>query len=334
LVTPSSSITTIPPLSTADLDVLKSVRVVTGYVVIDGGKHSASNRPTSLSFLDNLEMIEGRHLYFEKYALYVIGNPDLKWLGLRSLKRVKSGLLSFTQNTNLCYSHTIPFRSVLSVRDSAWKNNARAEDCDAAGRRCDSACDAQQGCWGPGPAMCVRCKDFSRDGVCASECPADRYYTSQEDKKVCVKCHQECDGCSGTRSVDCRKCRNYEYWTRRIDETNSVLVLPEAVRMCVPSCPNNTYAVAGEKRCEPCHSACYEYGCTGPSSLYGEGGCRKCQYAVEVDEPGENAGRMKCLISETEELACGTGNNLSSNYFVTLGEPSVAKYVSDTISNK
>lgn len=49
----------IKPLTALDLEVLKSVRIITGYVMIDGGKQNNSKIPTSLSFLENLEIIEG-----------------------------------------------------------------------------------------------------------------------------------------------------------------------------------------------------------------------------------------------------------------------------------
>lgn len=112
-----------------DLEVLKSVRIVTGHIVIDGGRQLNTNMPTSLGFLENLEIIEGRNLYFDKYSMYVIGNYDLKWLGLKSLKRIKNGFISFKHNRMLCYSYHIPFEEVLGVKDSTWKANMNEREC-------------------------------------------------------------------------------------------------------------------------------------------------------------------------------------------------------------
>lgn len=53
-----------PALTVADLDVLQNVRVVTQYVNIQLGNSERSPGPRSLSFLRNLETIDGR-LKFE-----------------------------------------------------------------------------------------------------------------------------------------------------------------------------------------------------------------------------------------------------------------------------
>jgi hypothetical protein len=55
----------IPALNASQLDVLKSVRIVTGFVVVDGSKKASKLKPKSLGFLENLEVIEGRKLYYE-----------------------------------------------------------------------------------------------------------------------------------------------------------------------------------------------------------------------------------------------------------------------------
>lgn len=111
------------------MEVLKSVRIVTGYIVIDGGRQNSSTMPLTMSFLENLEMIEGRHLYFDKYSIYIIGNYFMKWMGLKSLKRVKNGLIAFKQNRLLCYSNKIPFEQVLGVKDYVWKENMNENEC-------------------------------------------------------------------------------------------------------------------------------------------------------------------------------------------------------------
>lgn len=123
---------TIPALRASDLEVLKTVRIVTGHVAIDGGLFGNPNKPRSLEFLSNLEMIEGRRLYYEKFALYVIGNEDLKSLGLKSLRKIRTGHLAFTKNRNLCYGYTIAYKKLLNANETIWKENMKKEDC---GRR-------------------------------------------------------------------------------------------------------------------------------------------------------------------------------------------------------
>lgn len=99
------------------------------FVAIEGGRAHSHKRPTSLNFLDGLEMIEGRRLYHERFALYVIGNYELKWLGLRSLKKVKRGTVLIKGNRNLCYSQSIPFDRLLGVNGSSWRENKNTEEC-------------------------------------------------------------------------------------------------------------------------------------------------------------------------------------------------------------
>lgn len=39
------------------------------------------------------------------------------------------------------------------------------------GRVCDPTCEPAFSCWGPGPAQCVRCRNFTKDGYCSASCP-------------------------------------------------------------------------------------------------------------------------------------------------------------------
>uniref|UniRef100_A0A915D6W2 receptor protein-tyrosine kinase n=1 Tax=Ditylenchus dipsaci TaxID=166011 RepID=A0A915D6W2_9BILA len=298
----------IPALTATDLEVLKSVRIVTGYIAIDGGRHSNSNKPHSLSFLENLEMIEGRQLYFEKYSLYVIGNADLKWLGLKSLKKIKHGLLSFSHNKNLCYSYTIPFGPFLGVKESVWKNNKNPDECERVSRKCDANCDASLGCW---------------DLKCAATCPTEGYYVD-EDKYQCHQCHEQCLECDGPDPTQCSKCKKFEQWTHKeADETpDGYIIVRDENKRCVSKCPNETYADG--VRCELCDLACYGLGCTGPKPHLGKGGCNRCRYAIEEED---NDNKLRCLVGETENTVCGPSNNISGNYYVGVGPRNISKYM-------
>ncbi|KAI1729731.1 receptor L domain-containing protein [Ditylenchus destructor] len=309
---------TIPPLMAADLDVLRSVKIVTGHVVIDGGRQNNPNKPTSLAFLENLEMIEGRQLYYEKYSLYVIGNNDLKWLGLKSLRKIKNGLVSVSQNRNLCYSYSIPFNGFLGVKDSVWKANMNTTECENLGRKCHPTCDSTLGCWGPGPKMCVRCRQYTRDGQCSDSCPAEGYFLL-DDGRTCERCHEQCLTCYGTEATQCHKCRNFERWTPVADQ--SIRADDNKVKTCIAKCPNETYAVGS--RCEPCHEACYEYGCTGPKAHYGNEGCNRCRYTMFDDEYN----KLKCFTAESEQTACTPLNNMPSNYFIGIDTQNISKYI-------
>lgn len=88
-----------------------------------------SDRPRSLDFLENLEIVEGRKLYYEKYAMYVVGNYHMTSLGLKSLRKVQRGAIGFKDNRNLCYGRGIPFKQKYQVMDAMWKENMPDREC-------------------------------------------------------------------------------------------------------------------------------------------------------------------------------------------------------------
>lgn len=127
---PNRPIEFIPALTAKDLEVLKSVKVVTGHVVIDGGVNDRSgDRPRSLDFLENLESIEGQKLYYDKFSLFVINNYHLNALGLKSLRKIRSGAIGFRQNRNLCYGRNIPFKDKYQVTKMLWEQNMPDREC-------------------------------------------------------------------------------------------------------------------------------------------------------------------------------------------------------------
>ncbi|KAL3085401.1 hypothetical protein niasHT_033630 [Heterodera trifolii] len=325
----------IPPLTAAQLDVLRSVQIVTGFVVVDGGRKRNKRKPTSLEFLSNLEVIEGRKLYFEQFALYVIGNMELTRLGLRSLKRIKNGIVTVRENRLLCYSYTIPFEKYFGIKESAWAENMNETLCEKNNRICSQTCDANFGCWGKENRDCVKCRNFTMEhNVCAEQCHTDRGHfivslssADSAPSRHCLRCHEQCHECYGPSARQCSKCQNFQLWL------NTALPLPDnsyvdagtagAVKQCVAKCPNMTYPE--DDVCVPCHKAC-RGGCTGPSARVGTGGCNQCNYALE----GEHFGEYICLFGdEPEKAVCGEKNGLAENYFITLSTSSspITKYL-------
>lgn len=126
----------------------------------------------------------------------MVRTKHLRWLGLRSLKEVSAGHVMIRDNTELCYLQRDQWTRLLksSQQSVSVRNNAPPADCgELPGRptvlpgdvegKCDSCvatterqnqtCDSEctdQGCWGPGPAMCVSCRHFSRGGRCVAAC--------------------------------------------------------------------------------------------------------------------------------------------------------------------
>lgn len=74
-------------------------------------------------------MVEGRTLYFKKYAIHVIGNDEFHSLGLRSLRKVRNGGVSITASRNLCYGTQVPFGKLFDVRDLYIKDNMNSTQC-------------------------------------------------------------------------------------------------------------------------------------------------------------------------------------------------------------
>lgn len=137
-----------------------------------------------MDFLENLEIIESRNLYYDKYSLYVVGNYHMTSLGLKSLRKVRNGVVGFRQNRNLCYGSIIPFDKKYGVIGN-WSENMHPKECgrfqywrkfkhafvERLGRVCDSTCHQAMGCWGDGPGQCLLCRHFEKDGICAPNCP-------------------------------------------------------------------------------------------------------------------------------------------------------------------
>jgi hypothetical protein len=48
------------------------IKIITGYLAVEGSNRNNSLRPTTLGFLENLELIEGRQTYFGVFLFFFI----------------------------------------------------------------------------------------------------------------------------------------------------------------------------------------------------------------------------------------------------------------------
>ncbi|VDD95050.1 unnamed protein product [Enterobius vermicularis] len=302
--------TTVPAIKEEQLEILSTVRMVTQYVEISLFDYS----PTNLSFLRNLETIVGRKQR-ARQSLKIFSNSNLKYLGLKSLKKILGGRVFITDNKALCYANTqsrtwddiIEEVPEAGHRKFRIERNRNPSICGNAviyicyylqGRRCSDSCDEDYGCWGPGSDQCVKCKYYYDGEQCLYSCSPIGNYV---DGKNCLRCDEECVKCHGPSNEDCDKCKHVS--------------LQRGLRkQCLRECPNTHYENNGT--CVPCHPACYAYGpmffsCTGGSDIAGLGGCNKCEYGVELD------GSIKCLSSENNSYSVCKENHLD-NYFVHL----------------
>ncbi|XP_055339018.1 epidermal growth factor receptor-like isoform X2 [Paramacrobiotus metropolitanus] len=273
-----------PGVVPAQLEQLSTIRKITGYLRIDGSHENM----TDLSFLRNLETIDGRVLD-DHSALTIVGNKYLQSLGLNSLKTIKAGMVKIVENRKLCYASDIAWSKVLSPSQSPItsstgvpskpliRNNRLQSDCARAGENCHSEC-TNDGCWGPRRNQCLSCANFVYKSFCLNDCSEWNKSSSEHlyhaGNKTCEPCHLQCqDGCLGPTEANCTKCLNVR------DGPN-----------CVAVCPVSKYSDF-QKICQPCSYVCTN-GCTGPGQYVGEGGCNSCEVGI-ISENAKNV--SQCL---------------------------------------
>uniref|UniRef100_A0A1I8H2G7 receptor protein-tyrosine kinase n=1 Tax=Macrostomum lignano TaxID=282301 RepID=A0A1I8H2G7_9PLAT len=178
---------------------LKSVRaiLVEKFVIKNIPEHIGS-----LSFLKNLVQVSG-HLFVDDCRITHFGFASLKYVSCFGLRNVRG----------LC-ARWFPFNFAAKLQDlkEHWPSETDKErSFDNTSEVCRNAvCDPQcrDECWGPGPDMCVACRNFEVDGRCYATCQeAGRYNLSGE----CQECHSECEGgCSSPSASECERCSNLE----------------------------------------------------------------------------------------------------------------------------
>ncbi|XP_059183124.1 melanoma receptor tyrosine-protein kinase-like [Centropristis striata] len=248
----------IPPMDLAKLEYFRTVKEITGFLLIQSWPENL----TSLSVFENLEIIRGRTTRAH-HSLAVVKAQHLLWLGLRSLKEVSAGRVMMKDNPQLCYTRASQwsrlFRS--SGQTAVMRNNAAPDVCEQQNRTCDLEC-TEEGCWGPGPTMCVSCRHFSRRGRCVELCNLLQGEPREvEVNSSCVECHSECllqngtPTCSGPGPDQCSQCAHAKDGPH-----------------CVDRCPHGVLGDGDTPiwkfpdrtgQCQSCHPNCTQ-GCSGP----------------------------------------------------------------------
>ncbi|KAJ8272944.1 hypothetical protein GJAV_G00095330 [Gymnothorax javanicus] len=245
------------PMDPSKLDVLKTVKEISGYLLIQAWPRNMS----SLSPFENLEIIRGRTKW-QSTASFAVLSLSINHLGMRSLKEISDGDVVIKKNPNLCYSNP-NWNKVLKLKEQSAKvdENKDPELCVSQNHRCDEMC-TDDGCWGPGPTMCLSCRHFMRQGCCVASCNLlegdPREFVLNN---TCMECDSEClpqngtSTCNGPGPDECVTCAHVKDGPH-----------------CVPKCP---HGIPGEgntliwkyadsmKVCQPCHQNCTQ-GCTGP----------------------------------------------------------------------
>ncbi|KAF1383726.1 hypothetical protein PFLUV_G00134830 [Perca fluviatilis] len=276
-----------PKMDPAQLDVFKTVKEITGYLLIQTWPASMS----SLSPFENLEIIRGRTKRGSRSV--IMAHLDINYLGLRSLKEISDGDVVIIKNRNLCYANNSHWKGLFkSERQSATiEENADAATCALQNNTCDRKC-ATDSCWGPGPDMCFACRDHSRDGSCVDSCNIlEGEPREAVVNKTCMECHPECQRLNGTATCsapgfgNCTKCANFQDGL-----------------FCVSRCPQGVpgeddmlvWKYADEmKVCRLCHKNCTQ-GCQGP----GLQGCQsKSPSGLSMIAAGIVGGMLAALVA-------------------------------------
>ncbi|KAK0425361.1 hypothetical protein QR680_009161 [Steinernema hermaphroditum] len=301
----------IPALTDEDLATLQSVKVITEFVYISSG----DNSPHDLSFLKNLEVIEGRRLLNQRHALVVASNTNLRELQLQKLRWIRKGDVLVNGNEWLCFADSVPLEEVLRVNGSVKvANNRDPRHCEERGLVCAASCEPRLGCWGEGPSMCVACRHFKKHGECVGHCPIEGFYTNSTARE-CLACHEQCEACSGPGDTGCLRCRNA---SMRVGERTR----------CVAECPKSHYRSGAI--CLPCAESCYENGCTGPGAFAGAGGCNLCKYAFRLDNV---TAQFQCIMALEDPLEVCRDNNLT-NYYLSGGASLADQYVCERCNSE
>uniref|UniRef100_A0A8C5HT74 Receptor protein-tyrosine kinase n=1 Tax=Gouania willdenowi TaxID=441366 RepID=A0A8C5HT74_GOUWI len=170
-------------LTVEDLQVFKNLEEITGYLYIDAWPEELMD----VSVFENLKVIRGRMLYKGVFSL-AIQNLHIKSLGLRSLRSVSGGLVLLYNNSQLCYTSSLPWDSLLHPTQGP---HLCIMEClcvflEEEGLVCHPLCEG--GCWGPGPSQCVSCKFVKRGIECVDEC--DVYQGNAT--RHCLPCNTNC----------------------------------------------------------------------------------------------------------------------------------------------
>uniref|UniRef100_A0A673BPX2 Receptor protein-tyrosine kinase n=1 Tax=Sphaeramia orbicularis TaxID=375764 RepID=A0A673BPX2_9TELE len=273
--------TNTPAMDPSQLDVFKTVKEITGYLWIQTWPVNMS----SLSPFENLEIIRGRTK--RGIRSVAIAQLDISYLGLRSLKEISDGDVIVIKNQNLCYTNKSHWMGLFKSESQSViiEENSDPTTCAQKNNTCDRKCTAD-GCWGPGPNMCLACRDYNRGGSCADSCNIlEGEPREVVVQKTCVECHPECQPMNGTGPENCTKCANFKDGL-----------------FCVSRCPQGVpgeddtlvWKYADEmKVCQLCHKNCTQ-GCSG----HGLQGCQgKSLSGLSMIAAGVVSGLLAVLIA-------------------------------------
>uniref|UniRef100_A0A671X0N0 receptor protein-tyrosine kinase n=1 Tax=Sparus aurata TaxID=8175 RepID=A0A671X0N0_SPAAU len=255
-----------------DFSFLKTIREVTGYVLI------AMNHFQEIP-LGKLRVIRGNSLYERRFALSVFfnypkdGSNGLRQLGLANLTEILEGGVQIINNKYLSYGPWIFWRDIIrdnnapidiqynGERGQRWDNPVSpfpksSLDClSLLGANClsvISSCFSLPGpchkscgdyCWGPNKDQCqiceysIACRHFNDSGACVPQCPQTLIYNKQ------------------TFQMETNPNAKYQYGSICVSQCPTHFVVDGS--SCVSVCPPDKMEVEREgQKCELCSGLC------------------------------------------------------------------------------
>ncbi|XP_052229388.1 epidermal growth factor receptor-like isoform X1 [Dreissena polymorpha] len=281
------------PLTLEHLSILKDVREINGYLSVQELPKEAD----SLSFLSGLEIIHGRFLTSTGHALNILKTESIEYLGLVSLRQIRNGGTIIMFNRDMCYLNDLDM-SIIHLNPKQkliQRNNKIQTECEAENKRCDPEC-SEHGCWGPGPGMCLRCRNKRLEGSnkCVTSCD-DEEMQYEVPGNMCRSCDEQCAvGCHGPNATQCTACKYVKFLG--LNNTSE----------CMSECPAPTltapYFYPDEtKICRQCDPSCDE-GCTGNQTHVGFGGCKTCVLAINRTQENDT---VRCIPKDQENCPDG-----------------------------
>uniref|UniRef100_A0A8K9XZQ4 Receptor protein-tyrosine kinase n=1 Tax=Oncorhynchus mykiss TaxID=8022 RepID=A0A8K9XZQ4_ONCMY len=244
--------TSTPKMDPAKLDYFRTVKEISGFLLIQAWpKHL-----DSLSAFENLEIIRGRTKQFGQVSFAALNVAHLKYLGLRSLREISDGNIVVKNNPHLCYSNGGHWNGLFRLDKQLARvdNNANISTCAQLNSTCDDMC-TKEGCWGPGPTMCLTCLYYARRGRCVGACHVlDGTPREYVLNNMCLECDQECmvkngtGSCFGSGPDKCVECAHVK------DGPHCVYRCPRGVLGDVDR-PIWKYADKN-RECQLCHENC------------------------------------------------------------------------------
>uniref|UniRef100_A0A8C6M8F0 receptor protein-tyrosine kinase n=1 Tax=Nothobranchius furzeri TaxID=105023 RepID=A0A8C6M8F0_NOTFU len=253
-----------------DFSFLKTIREVTGYVLI------AMNHFREIP-LGQLRVIRGNSLYERRFALSVFfnypkdGSNGLRQLGLSNLTEILEGGVQIINNLYLSYGPWIFWQDIvrdnsehLSLRTPLCKSISQANTMEkihlyvffsvtkmVCAPQCNGRCfgtsprdcchiECAAGCKGPLDVDCfVRaCRHFNDSGACVPQCPKTLMYNKQ------------------TFQMETNPNAKYQYGSICVSQCPTHFVVDGS--SCVSACPLDKMEVEkeGQRQCELCSGFC------------------------------------------------------------------------------